>query len=548
MSHHEVKRRTFLRMSGGLAVAAATAGSVVACRNDEGGGGSPGGEGDPSSGITLPTYRKLEPVTPDLPGDADGVPDAFFTFGKDPTAVTSEVPGSGGTVTSMLGLAGSAPPPGVDKNAWWKGLNERIGVDLDITMVADDYNAKVSTVIAGGDIPDLVQMPKLPRLPEMLESQFEDLTEYLSGDAVLDYPCLASLPEYMWRTTTYRGGIRAVPPGNIVGQPTWTTRADVLEGVGADISVATDADQVLALFQELTDAKSNQYAIADPGGLRNLVATMYGAPNLWQEDGGHFSHQYESDEYRAGLEYAAKLWDAGVIHPDAFGGANGPELFRGGKVAFFAWGGVGYRSLLRAGIPDLKLGFWGPPKAEGGGVGAKRLGTGTYQLCAIRKQDSPDRVRELLRILNYFATPFGSQEYLYLKFGEEGTHWTWDEELSAPVGNQAISSERINVSYFASAPYELFDPGDQDVTEAMHAHQVETIGAGLRNAAASLYSSTDDQVGATLTANVDDVANNVIQGRASLSDWDTAVDEWRAGGGDTIRGELEQAHAEVNEG
>src|ERR1700754_3687497 len=62
-------------------------------------------------------------------------------------------------------------------------------------------------------------------------------------------------------------------------------------------------------------------------------------------------------------------------------------------------GGVGYRNILNAGIPGLRMGILAPPLADGSGPARDRLGPGTYRLCAVRKQDSPDRVRELLRVL-----------------------------------------------------------------------------------------------------------------------------------------------------
>lgn len=36
---------------------------------------------------------------------------------------------------------------------------------------------------------------------------------------------------------------------------------------------------------------------------------------------------------------------------------------------------------------------------------------------------------------------------------------------------------------------------------------------------------------------------DVIQGRATLADWDAAVDQWRSSGGDTMREELAAARA-----
>ena len=44
---------------------------------------------------------------------------------------------------------------------------------------------------------------------------------------------------------------------------------------------------------------------------------MAGAPNGWAvNEDRTLTHLYETDEYLAGLEYAAKLFAAGVFYPD----------------------------------------------------------------------------------------------------------------------------------------------------------------------------------------------------------------------------------------
>src|SRR5260370_1172074 len=47
--------------------------------------------------------------------------------------------------------------------------------------------------------------------PEFLESQCADLTPFLAGDAIKEYPNLANLPAYAWPTMVFNGKIFAVP-------------------------------------------------------------------------------------------------------------------------------------------------------------------------------------------------------------------------------------------------------------------------------------------------------------------------------------------------
>ena len=46
---------------------------------------------------------------------------------------------------------------------------------------------------------------------------------------------------------------------------------------------------------------------------------------------------------------------------------------------------------------------------------------------SVLKQASPDRIKEMLRILNWLAAPVGSQEYLLMNYGVKDTHWTPDD-------------------------------------------------------------------------------------------------------------------------
>ena len=50
----------------------------------------------------------------------------------------------------------------------------------------------------------------VPGFPQFLESRAADLTPYLGGDAIKDYPNLAAHPTSVWKTTVYNGKIFGV--------------------------------------------------------------------------------------------------------------------------------------------------------------------------------------------------------------------------------------------------------------------------------------------------------------------------------------------------
>src|SRR5207244_4631539 len=68
-------------------------------------------------------------------------------------------------------------------------------------------------------------------------------------------------------------------------------------------------------------------------------------------------------------------------------------------------------------------------------------GTVAYNLL---KKGSPDRVREILRMLNYLSAPFGTQEDLLLTYGLRDQYYTVDTNGN-PLPTQAGTSSATYV-------------------------------------------------------------------------------------------------------
>jgi len=90
------------------------------------------------------------------------------------------------------------------------------GVDLKINIQpqADYPTVKLPTLIAGGELPDILYIATnsvIPQFPTFLKSKCADLTPYLSGDAVKEYPNLANFPTLAWKQVIYNNAIYGVP-------------------------------------------------------------------------------------------------------------------------------------------------------------------------------------------------------------------------------------------------------------------------------------------------------------------------------------------------
>src|SRR5262249_35680133 len=157
---------------------------------------------------------------------------------------------------------------------------------------AVDAAAKIPAIIAGGERPDLlyVGMGQFGDLPAFLKAEYTDLSPYISGDAVRDYPNLAAYPAYSWRVTQFDNAIYALPFVRPFFNWVWfvnQTRLDVISG-----SAPKNAEDFKRLLTDLTRPQSTQYGIgAGTGfGLQNTgkgdvpMLAMFGAPNNWAVD------------------------------------------------------------------------------------------------------------------------------------------------------------------------------------------------------------------------------------------------------------------------
>jgi putative aldouronate transport system substrate-binding protein len=541
MTHHGVSRRSVLKTLGVTALLASGVGtSLAAC-----GGGQSSKEQqqqavEANKRVKLPTNVPYAGVEADLPGEFGYIRPGFFVYPTErPASVEGEV-GRGGTVTAMANIYYPVPP-GPSKNKYWAELNSRLGVDFAMTMIPSaDYGNKFATTIAGGDLPDYLQIAGTPNLPQLLEAKFADLTEFLAGDAIKDYPNLASIPERSWRSCVYNGGIYGIPiPRDAVGSMPFI-RADIFDKLGLPRRPA-NYDEFHELATNLTSAKEKRWALATPTAVRDFVRTMLHAPNTWLWDGGRLTHRNETDEERKAIDVARTFWKEGLVHPDAFGETVPfKQWFNNGNICIHPDGYQGWTQYIQdnVGNPGFALDLMVIPGFDGG-EGKISHGGSNYSMTAFKKADK-GRLQELLRIANWLAAPFGSEEYFYRLYGLEGVHHTIDRNGDPKYTPVGLSETVIPIRYIADGPSVTYQPGRPNDVKIQHAYESKVVPSGTPNPCLGLYSNTQATEGATIDGKLGDALSEIIQGRKPLSAWDEAVATWRQEGGDQIRKEYEE--------
>lgn len=386
----------------------------------------------------------------------------------------------------------------------------------------------------------------------MSQGAFHDLTSFLTGKALEEYPNLQLFPEYAWRGAAFQGKIFGVPrpvmPVN--GQVTvyrrdWAKKAGVDEPKNADdmFKMATD------IVKGSKSGGRNAWWTAGFGQAQ--WNQLFRVPNNWRLEGdGTLTNATETEEFKEALNFAAKLWKAGALYPDAptVTFQQSFDLFNSGRVALFSQGFnpmmamIGKTSNLHKADPKAEIAPFFPPGSDGGDPLLSMEG-GIFGFAAIPSSVKDDeKVKELLRVMDYYAAPFGSEEYTFMNYGVEGRQFEFNSDGSpVPLNDPKVVNE-TGLSYLCE-PSEInfFFPQDPDLAKLAQDTQAKAVKLALPNPTLGLYSPTQVHKGTSLNAMNTDYYNGIVTGRKPVSAIDEWRSDWKSRGGDDIRHEYEEA-------
>ena len=558
-------RRAVLRYAGGVAATAALASACAPA--------IPNLSAQPtalpttlagvrSGGVTLPSYI---PFTggpkPDIPAGSPNLSDGYFNYPTAPfKANPGPAPGKGSTFTTYVG---AYYPPGtpIDQNPAWQEVNRQLNatVQMDPTPLTET-GTRTAVMIAGGgsDLPDVLSLgmslTSVNNLPQFVEATCADLTPYLSGDAIKAYPYLAAIPTIAWKWCVYNGKILAIP---IERQAIYTVvyKSSLVwdKEIGAGVA-PKDATDFKKILQTLTHPNDGQWGfgaiVTSAGGNPWDVATfakMFGAPNQYSLDSGKLTHMWETDQFKAAVDYTRDLVASGVFNPNCpnFTSVIPHELAMiAGQSVLGSHNMNFYNSLWRRGLqqPNPFVPRTLPAFASDG-TSKPVFWNGTRMVATVSlKKASQERVQELLSILNWLASPFGSQEDELLSFGLKDVDYSLDDKAN-PVVNDRGVNDAVDVPwrYFAQRPFVIYQPDLPNYTQVVSQDEASLDPYGIEDPTLGLYSPTKVVKGAQLYMTMGDVLNDIVAGRRPLADYDQAVKDYLNNGGEQIRSELQQA-------
>jgi putative aldouronate transport system substrate-binding protein len=513
----------------------------------------------PAASVAATTSGTARPAASGgkLPSPAPNVPDAYLTPPA-PFKTVAVVPGRGGKVTITKA---SQRPPAVahDQNQWWQELDKRVGATLDITLVPlPQYTEKATALIASSDIPDILLISPLSapdQYKAVQQGAFTDLTPYLTGDALKAYPNLAQYPASAWKNAAIKGKLYGVPRLSLAIGPALLYRQDWAEKLGT--AAPKNADDILALFTAMMksdpdgNGKPDTWALGGQGADWSMpfIRGMFRVPNGWRlNPDGTLTNQIETDEFKQAIAFARKLSEAGVYHPDAatFNKTQATQALIAGKIGGYADaltqlnGDIRTRFEAKRLNPAANLSALAPPGFDGG-KGVTYNGTGFGSLAAIpaKQGKDPERTKELLRILDYFSAPFGSEEYNFLNFGIDGVDATVQPDGTRILSDRGLA-EIGELGTVVVPPPVFYFPADPGDAQFMQTAAAQIAALGIDNPALTAFSPTNAAKSGELNQLGTDRITALITGRDPLTALDQYIKDWKARGGDQIRTELQQ--------
>jgi putative aldouronate transport system substrate-binding protein len=471
----------------------------------------------------------------------------------------SAPPGSGGTLNAFV-PAYYPPPTPRDQNATWKEVEKALNTTVNMTITPmTDYPARVQVVMAGNDLPDTMHIVGTVASlisPQFVESQCADLTPYLAGDAAKDYPNLASVPAYAYQGSggVFNNRLYGIPIQRYLPAFWFFRNTDVWDAeIGADV-VPKDADDFKRILQQLNRPQEGRWAIGNygPNGSNMFGITsfleMFGAPNQWGMDSsGKLVRDRETEQFKAAVSYLKDLMGSGLYPPDFQTAGDSRGAFIAGRfvVSSEAFGN-GWNDFWRRGLqqnPPRHFTIIKPFASTASGKPQHFITGGTVAYNLIKK-GSADRAKEILRIMNYLASPFGTQEDVLLTYGLRDQDYSVDASgnpVPTPAGLNNASY--VPWQYIAHRPYVWYQADLPGYAQAAFGVEQTLVAVGVPNPTTGFHSATQSKAGVAAEQTFYDGVADVLFNRRPFGDLDQLVTDWRKAVGDAVRQEY---LAEIN--
>jgi putative aldouronate transport system substrate-binding protein len=270
---------------------------------------------------------------------------------------------------------------------------------------------------------------------------------------------------------------------------------------------------------------------------------MFGAPNNWKLDAsGKLIRNRETEEYKAAVGFMRDLMVAGLFPTDVASmvASTSRALQAQGRFVVSVDGyGNSWVDLLQRGAQFGNTFHMLKPFAATASGKAQTFLSHGYVSMNVLKKNTPDKIKEVLRIMNFLAAPFGSQEDLLLTYGLEGTDFSRDARGNPQPSPEGIArSSYVPWRYIAQHPWVNYQADLPGYAKLAYDAQQTIMPVGVSDPTDGYFSATAWGKGQTADVRFQDGLIDIILGRRQLSEYDDLVKVWQTEAGETIRKEF----------
>lgn len=469
------------------------------------------------------------------------------------------------TEVTLMSSSAFPPPTPRDENSYWQEIEKRTGVTINFNFVPrGEYDEKLGAVLASGDLPDALggdqRNPIIRRA--ILDGAFLDLAKLGLPEDTHGLPGLEVFPEQVWFYSSFNGVHYGVPTAGQRYQEAAFIRQDWLDTLG--LAMPTTTDELKAVLQAFADQDPNGNSSNDTFGFSlgqrreglgwGLFVEPHEVPNGWRvESDGTLIHQDITEQMKAAIAFAAKVYATGVINPDFTTlnrNAYNDEMaagISGGYTHNLASGYDLVGAQLRQLHPDAIVYPMTPVEASGFKIQTfNRPGfNGKTQIRA----DYGDDVAlgwELIEVLHFWMDPATDD---FVNFGFEGEHHTVNEDgslVQTEKGTADIQWIRAwsprHYRAYVDAPYVTAANREQikEDTARLQAFAVDDPTWGIYPELGA------DDPSAALSDFTNNTFEAMVRGDQSVEDFDQFVEEWLARGGQMLTDAITKTYHEVH--
>lgn len=438
-------------------------------------------------------------------------------------------------------------------------LNEKFNVDLKLMWTdGPTYNDKLNVMAASGSLPDLYRVPADNYGKWQNEEVFTDLAPYLE-----QYPNLAqAYPEYQWEMMNPDGKIYGIPLWEVEVRDSYQVRADWIRSVG--LTMPDEATFNLDEFYEIVKA----FALNDPdqNGKKDTIGfatdntlstntgqlrAAFGLANGWKLVNDQLIPQFvQSQEQQDFLAYLRNMYEEGIIDKDFLSrsNANVYELYQAGKTGLYHHHPMAMLAdnvKLKEYDADAELVQLAPPIGPSGLRGNPAGLIGDRKV-VINGTIDPKKQQRILKILDWWVTDEGTD---IMRSGIEGVHYTKEADGTYKA-TELIETDlpRILNNWFfkrADANLNVFRWTDPQEAEFVAKYNENNALYPWRNDSGGLtiYSDTYASKWKDLEVKFIEAQLKIVIGQEPVDSIDQAIEAWKAGGGDQIIQEVNDAYA-----